>query len=99
MLQRRKQLEDDLSLDNKLHRAVEDLEAFFELGTEGEDVAKEIQQELARLESSLATIETDTLLSGENAQCNAFLMIHPGAGGTESQDWAEMLLRMYLRWA
>jgi peptide chain release factor 2 len=99
VLQRRKVLEDDLSLDSKLHRSVEDLEAFFELGAEGEDVAKEIGQELARLESALATIETDTLLSGENAQCNAFLTIHPGAGGTESQDWAEMLLRMYLRWA
>jgi peptide chain release factor 2 len=51
------------------------------------------------LEKELGSIETATLLSGENAQCNAFLTIHPGAGGTESQDWAEMLLRMYLRWA
>jgi hypothetical protein len=56
-LQRRKVLEDDLSLDSKLHRSVEDLEAFFELGAEGEDVAKEIGQELARLEAALATIE------------------------------------------
>jgi peptide chain release factor 2 len=51
------------------------------------------------LEAELSEIETQTLLSGENAQRNAFLTIHPGAGGTESQDWAEMLLRMYLRWA
>ena len=98
-MQRRKQLEDELALDKKLHRAVEDLEAFFELGAEGEEVTQEIKQEIARLEPELATIETETLLSGENAQCNAFLTIHPGAGGTESQDWAEMLLRMYLRWA
>jgi peptide chain release factor 2 len=98
-LQRRKQLEDILALDHKLNRAVEDLEAFFELATEGEDVTRDIQKELERLESELATIETGTLLSGENAQANAFLTIHPGAGGTESQDWAEMLLRMYLRWA
>jgi peptide chain release factor 2 len=92
-------LEDDLALDDKLHRAVEDLEAFFELGAEGEDVAQEIDQEMARLGPELDAIETETLLNGENAQCNAFLTIHPGAGGTESQDWAEMLLRMYLRWA
>jgi len=98
-LQRRKQLEDELALDKKLHRAVEDLEAFFELGAEGEEVTQEIKQEIARLEPELATIETETLLSGENAQCNAFLTIHPGAGGTESQDWAEMLLRMFVRWA
>jgi peptide chain release factor 2 len=78
---------------------VEDLEAFFELAGEGEDVTKDIQQELKRLDTELGGIETATLLSGENAQCNAFLTIHPGAGGTESQDWAEMLLRMYLRWA
>jgi peptide chain release factor 2 len=69
------------------------------LASEGEDVVRDIQQELKRLETELASIETETLLSGENAQCNAFLVIHPGAGGTESQDWAEMLLRMYLRWA
>jgi peptide chain release factor 2 len=92
-------LENDVTLDERLHRAVEDLEAFFELGAEGEEVAQEIQQEIAKLETELGTIETETLLSGENAQCNAFLTIHPGAGGTESQDWAEMLFRMYLRWA
>lgn len=98
-MQRRRQLEDAISLDKKLCRAVEDLEAFFELGNEGEDVAQDIKLEMERLETELSEIETQTLLSGENAACNAFLTIHPGAGGTESQDWAEMLLRMYLRWA
>jgi peptide chain release factor 2 len=98
-LQRRKQLENDVELDRKLKQAIEDLEAFFELASEGEDVTKDIQQELKRLDNELGSLETATLLSGENAQCNAFLTIHPGAGGTESQDWAEMLLRMYLRWA
>ena len=88
-----------MALDTRLKRAVEDLEAFFELGAEGEDVSQEIRQELTRLGNELTDIETQTLLSGENAECNAFLTIHPGAGGTESQDWAEMLLRMYLRWA
>ena len=44
-------------------------------------------------------METETLLSGPHDHRNAIVTIHPGAGGTESQDWAEMLLRMYLRWA
>ncbi len=44
-------------------------------------------------------LETETLLSGDNDARNAIVTIHPGAGGTESQDWAEMLMRMYLRWA
>jgi len=98
-LQRRKQLENDLDLDQKLSREIGDLEAYFELGAEGEEVNSEIRLELKRLEEELTAIETATLLSGDNAQCNAFITIHPGAGGTESQDWAEMLLRMYLRWA
>ena len=99
MLQRRKRLEADLSLDSELSGAVEDLEAYFDLGAEGEDVHEDIQQEMARLETRVGDAETRTLLSGENARANAFLTVHPGAGGTESQDWAEMLLRMYLRWA
>jgi len=88
-----------LDLDQKLSREIGDLEAYFELGAEGEEVNSEIRLELKRLEEELTAIETATLLSGDNAQCNAFITIHPGAGGTESQDWAEMLLRMYLRWA
>ena len=88
-----------MDLDQKLSREIGDLEAYFELGAEGEEVNSEIRLELKRLEEELTAIETATLLSGDNAQCNAFITIHPGAGGTESQDWAEMLLRMYLRWA
>ena len=92
-------MENDLDLDQKLTREIGDLEAYFELGAEGEEVSSEIQRELKRIDEELTSIETATLLSGDNAQCNAFVTIHPGAGGTESQDWAEMLLRMYLRWA
>ncbi len=62
-------------------------------------VESELTQELAKLEEYLSSIETQTLLGGENDRLNAIVTIHPGAGGTESQDWAEMLLRMYLRWA
>ncbi len=59
----------------------------------------DIAAELSRLESELSAVETETLLNGENDRLNAIVTIHPGAGGTESQDWAQMLLRMYLRWA
>ncbi|MCX8069128.1 MAG: peptide chain release factor 2 [Thermodesulfovibrionales bacterium] len=66
---------------------------------EGDILIPEIKAELAELQEKLNTIETKTLLSEENDKKNAIVTIHPGAGGTESQDWAQMLLRMYLRWA
>lgn len=73
--------------------------ALIELKDEGEDVASEIESELKKLRLELERTEMQTLLSGEHDACSAILTIHPGAGGTESQDWAEMLMRMYLRWA
>lgn len=76
-----------------------DLEVLFELAHEGEDVSEELKQHLGELEKQLNELETETLLSEENDWRSAIVTIHPGAGGTESQDWAEMLLRMYLRWA
>jgi peptide chain release factor 2 len=82
-----------------LARRVSDIEAYFELGSEGEDVSGELRRELDALRGLIDKLETETLLSGENDARNAIVTIHPGAGGTESQDWAEMLLRMYLRWA
>jgi len=85
--------------DQKLARHVEDLATLIELGREGETVDADIRRELDTLRSELEEIETRTLLGGENDVLNAILTIHPGAGGTESQDWAEMLLRMYTRWA
>ena len=71
----------------------------FELEAEGENVAAEIDSQLIKLRERVDEIETRTLLSGEHAAANAILAIHSGAGGTEACDWAEMLLRMYLRWA
>jgi len=59
---------------------------------------QEIERELGRLESEVASLETRSLLSGEHDRLGAIVNIHPGAGGTESQDWAEMLMRMYQRW-
>jgi len=71
----------------------------FELGREGENVNGELEREIKSLSAHLAALETQMLLSGENDARDAIVTIHPGAGGTESQDWAEMLLRLYLRWA
>jgi len=64
-----------------------------------EAILRDVEQELKAADEYVAQLETETLLSGESDRLNAILTIKPGAGGTESQDWAEMLLRMYLRWA
>jgi peptide chain release factor 2 len=69
------------------------------LAREGESVTEDLRKEISDLREVADALETRTLLSGENDMRNAIVTIHPGAGGTESQDWAEMLLRMYLRWA
>jgi len=72
-----------------------------ELTEESGDTAleRELATELDRFEASLRRLRVELLLSGEHDISNAILAIHPGAGGTESQDWAQMLLRMYARWA
>jgi peptide chain release factor 2 len=70
-----------------------------ELAREGEPVGDDFASHLKQLEGFVESVETKLLLSGENDRLNAIVNIHPGAGGTEAQDWAEMLMRMYLRWA
>jgi peptide chain release factor 2 len=70
-----------------------------ELAREGEPVEEEFAAHLKDVEAFVEKTETKTLLSGENDRLNAIVTIHPGAGGVEAQDWAEMLYRMYLRWA
>ena len=66
---------------------------------QGESVGEDLEVALVELSSEVDAAEIKKMLSGEHDRCNAIVTIHPGAGGTESQDWAEMLLRMYLRWA
>ena len=88
-----------LSLEGDLARRTDDIATYFDLAGEGENVAADLQHDLDALGELVDRVETETLLSGENDGLNAIVTIHPGAGGTESQDWAEMLLRMYLRWA
>jgi peptide chain release factor 2 len=78
-----------------------DLRLLWEMGAEAgdESVAAEIAAGLARVREGLEAFELKVILSGPHDAKNAILSIHPGAGGTESQDWAQMLMRMYLRWA
>jgi peptide chain release factor 2 len=98
VMRERKRLEDVLATESDLARRTDDIAAYLELAREGENVAADLKRELDGLRETVDRIETETLLSGENDARNAIITIHPGAGGTESQDWAEMLLRLYLRW-
>jgi len=98
-MQDRKRLEEAIASDAFIRSATADLETLFELLREGEAVGDDIETEMKRLRERLAELETAMLLGGANDRLSAIVTIHPGAGGTESQDWAEMLERMYLRWA
>jgi peptide chain release factor 2 len=99
ILQKRKRLEQAVAQSDNVALTHSDIETLFELGREGEDVATDLAREMKKFAAQLQTLEDAMLLSGENDHRGAIVNIHPGAGGTESQDWAEMLLRMYLRWA
>jgi peptide chain release factor 2 len=98
-MRQRKHLEGVLATEADLERRSNDIAAYFELAHEGEPVTEDLRREIDALRTLVERVETETLLSGENDARNAIVTIHPGAGGTESQDWADMLLRMYLRWA
>src|SRR5689334_16826417 len=99
-MRERKRLEDALRTEEELGRRSGDIDTYFELAREGEAVDQaELKREIESLNTLVERLETETLLSGDNDARNAIVTIHPGAGGTESQDWAEMLMRMYLRWA
>jgi len=98
-LQQRARLEETLNLDKQIARQLDDIQALVDLAREGESVSGELGAALKDLNSFVEKIESQVLLSGPNDRLNAIVNIHPGAGGTESQDWAEMLMRMYLRWA
>lgn len=76
-----------------------DLKELLELAESDSDMMADIEQACDRLETDFETYEFHTMLGGEYDQCNAIMMVHSGAGGTESQDWAQMLFRMYKRWA
>ncbi len=99
ILAHRKRLEQTITHDEQLAHRLADIDAYFELAREGEAVEGDLQAEMGRLREELDRLETASLLGGENDRLNAIVSVHPGAGGTDSQDWAEILLRMYKRWA
>jgi peptide chain release factor 2 len=97
--QRKKKLDKEVKLYSLLRQKREDLDVLLELAEEGEEVAADLAQALADLEHRLSEAELQALFFEDDDVRNAILTVHPGAGGTESQDWAQMLLRMYLRYA
>jgi len=100
-VQEKNKLERELKTWNDLERRMDDLDVMVELaeGEQDPSIEGEIAGELAQAEQAAARLRVDLLLRGEKDASNAIVSIHPGAGGTESQDWAEMLMRMYVRWA
>ena len=96
-----KQIKNKVVQYRKAEQEAENLIELTELANldNDEDVAKDIIKSTAKLENEVEKLELQTLLSGKYDKNNAILTLHPGAGGTESQDWAEMLYRMYTRWA
>lgn len=89
-----------VTIYNKIATKASDLEILLELAEQENDekTFTEIEDELHQLEKRIGEVEFENMLNGEDDASNALLTIHPGAGGTESQDWAQMLMRMYLRW-
>jgi peptide chain release factor 2 len=98
VLQRRRRLEQDRELAASLRKRTDDLGVLFEWAAAGEAVDAELTQAVESLDQEVQAGEIKKMLGGEHDRKNAIVTIHPGAGGTESQDWAEMLLRMYMRW-
>ncbi|WP_260705301.1 peptide chain release factor 2 [Edaphobacter flagellatus] len=98
LMRDRKRLESLLADDAELARRTDDIEAYFELAREGEDTEADLAREIPALIDFSEKLESKTMLSEESDPLNAIVVVHPGAGGTESQDWAEMLMRMYVRW-
>jgi peptide chain release factor 2 len=97
--QKKKRLDRDFQFFSHLEEKKEEVEVLMELAEEGESVGEDLERALAAFEKKLEEAELQTLFFEEDDSRNAILTIHPGAGGTESQDWAQMLLRMYLRYA
>jgi len=97
-MQRRRRLEQDRDLMLSLKKRSDDLTVLVEWAEAGEPVDAEFAQGLEALDQEVQAGEIKKMLGGPHDAKNAIITIHPGAGGTEAQDWAEMLLRMYMRW-
>jgi len=98
VLQRRARVEQEVTLLHDLRKRGDDLVVLREWVEQGEDVLDDLRRALDDIETRIDAGEVRKMLGGEHDRKNAIVTIHPGAGGTESQDWAEMLLKMYLRW-
>ncbi len=101
VLQKIKNLKNKVEKNNQLITIYSDIEALIEIGIEekDEDIIPEVRKEYKKLIKLIEKFEIETLLNGNYDKNNAIISFHPGAGGTESQDWVEMLYRMYTRWA
>jgi len=99
VMRRRSNLQQSVETIDTLAESLEELEILLDMARQGEDgAAVELENTLKSLRPKLDRIELTMKMSGEHDRSNAFIEIHPGAGGTESQDWAQMLERLYLRW-
>ena len=96
-----KGLKDAFERYNELETGLDDVKTLIEMAEESNDqsLIPEIEEEITGLEDKMESLRIETLLSGEHDACDAILTLHAGAGGTESCDWCQMLLRMYTRWA
>ncbi len=99
VMRRRSQLQESIRTASDLRDAADELEVLLEMSRDDEAGAdEELAAALERITPMMDRVELTTKMTGEHDTSNAFLEIHPGAGGTESQDWAQMLERLYLRW-
>ncbi|MBI5326468.1 MAG: peptide chain release factor 2 [Ignavibacteriae bacterium] len=100
VMQRISELKDWINIWNETRSLLQDLQALIELAEEAKDesMETEVNKEIAEVEKHLSELEIRNILSGDDDERDAILTIHSGAGGTEAQHWAEMLLRMYTRW-
>ncbi|MDQ3635952.1 MAG: peptide chain release factor 2 [Acidobacteriota bacterium] len=99
IVQKRSRIEKALESQDNFETAISDAEVLFEFAEADEDSANELESLIKKLEAEVDEAETQVLLSGETDENNAICSIQAGAGGTDAQDWSEMLMRMYIRWA
>lgn len=101
ILQENKSFKETVKEYNDLREGLEEIDLLIEIGLEGNDpsVEKEIEASISNLQKEIDLVRIKTLLSGDYDKNNAILSINAGTGGLDAQDWAQMLLRMYIRWA